>query len=246
MKFRTILACAVLGLVIFNGRLNAAVESDVVGYTTVEITKEYTLLGVSFFNLDDSTQDTIAINDFVTGDFTHGDQLQVPKETGSSYDIAIWNETEGKWCTSRRGQPTTTASTIEIKKGDGVWLLSKSATETTPVEIVLKGRALISATATYNCAQQYRLVSLPTYDSVPVNSTKLEWTNLQHGDQIQIPKSTGNSYDVAVWNSTLSKWCTSRRGQPTTTESTLAFSPYSAAWVVSTSDAASCTYDSTK
>ena len=227
-----------------NGRLNAAVESDVVGYTTVEITKEYTLLGVSFFDLADNTQDTIAINDFVTGDFTHGDQLQVPNAL-NSYDVAIWNSTVGKWCTSRRGQPTTVESSIVLKKGDGIWFISKAATATTPVQIILKGRALTAATATYDCAQQYRLLSLPIYAPVSVNATSLTWTNLQHGDQIQIPNAL-NSYDVAVWNANLNKWCTSRRGSPTTVESPLTFDPYVAAWVVSTGDATTCTYDATK
>ena len=227
-----------------NGRLNAQVESDIVGYTTVEVTKEYTLLGVSFFDLNDSTQDTIAINDFIAGDFAHGDQLQVPKATGTSYDIAIWNADEGKWCTSRRGQPTTTESPIILKKGDGVWLITPAVTTTNPMQVILKGRALASTTATYDCAQQYRLVSLPIYDAVPVNSPSLTWANLKNGDQIQIPKATGSSYDIAVWNASLNKWCTSRRGQPTTTESALTFSPYAAAWVVSTGESASCVYNS--
>jgi hypothetical protein len=86
MKFKTILACAVLGLVIFNGRLNAAVESDVVGYQTVEINKEWTLMGVNFVDLENATTDKIPVFSLMSGDFGVGDQIQIPRMNGA--DVA--------------------------------------------------------------------------------------------------------------------------------------------------------------
>ena len=223
-----------------NGRLNAQVESDIVGYQTMEITKEFTLLGVSFFSLTDNTQDVIAVNDFVSGEFAHGDQIQIPNATGS-YDIAAWNSNLQKWCTERRGNPTTTESALMLEKGDGVWLKTKVA----PLTITLKGRVLSDTTAEFDCARQYRLISLPVHEGISVNSPKLAWANLNHKDQIQVTNNSG-SYDIAAWNANVQKWCTERRGNPTTTESTLTIPPYEAVWVVSVSADASCTYDSTK
>ena len=246
MNFKSILACA--ALLIGVGTATAAVQSDVVGYTTIEVTQKYTLLGVSFFDLADSTQDTIPVNDFISGDFADGDQIQVPKNGSTSeYDRAAWNSELGKWCTIRFNKPSTTESSIVLKKGTGVWFVSFQATEQAPVKVTLKGRALLSATAEYDCAQKYSLVSLPIYEAVSVNATSLIWAGLQDGDQIQVPKNGSTTeYDRAAWNSKLGKWCTIRFNKPSTTESPVMFKPYEAAWLVSTGTDASCIYDSTK
>ena len=96
MKFKTILACAVLGLVIFNGRLNAAVESDIVGYTTItmEADKWY-IVGNPFVALDGS--DTCTINGaFVGAGFAKNDILYVLQPDGV-FVPNYWNQANSGW-----------------------------------------------------------------------------------------------------------------------------------------------------
>lgn len=250
MKFKTILAYATIftGMLFLNGRLNAAVESDVVGYSTVKITDKWTLLGVSFFGLSNSETDgdSIKINDFVSGDFSAGDEIHVKR--GVSYLFATWNETLGKWCDlGAFGAPSSTESSIVLEKGDGLWLKTPGVGETiTELPITLSGRAVINTTATYNCASKYHLMSLPIHSDVSINDASLTWTGFSQGDQIQIPVG-GGSYKFAGWNATLGKWCNlGAFGIPSNTESVETIPPYRSVWVVSASETASCSYDSTK
>ena len=50
MNTKRTLACAalLLGLLSFNAPLTAAVESDIVGYTTITPSSTWTLLGINF------------------------------------------------------------------------------------------------------------------------------------------------------------------------------------------------------
>jgi hypothetical protein len=56
---------------------------------------------------------------------TQNDQLQIPTANGA--DVAGWNATVGKWCTISRGKVTSTPSSISIKNGTAVWVVSTSA-----------------------------------------------------------------------------------------------------------------------
>ena len=226
-----------------NAPLSAAVESDTVGYTTIEITQDFALLGVSFMGLTPQSETTMPINEFLDGTFVEGDQIQVLNPETQQYEIAAWNAELSLWCTSRRGSATTTPSPVVLTLGDAIWLKTSATTEK-PIEITAKGR-VCTAALEYKLGNRYQLLSFPAFESLAVNSPKLTWTGLKHGDQLQVLGPNGQ-YEIAAWNAELNLWTTSRRGNPTTTPSTLEIPGYSGAWFVSSGENAMCSFDITK
>ena len=237
MNFKTILACA--ALLIGIGTATAAVESDIVGYQTVEVTNGWTLLGVNFVGLEDASVNEIPVLSLISGEFSAGEQIQIP--TANGYAIAEWNPAVNAWCTVSRGKVTTTPSTAKISAGAGFWLKS-TATPENPKVVQFAGKVYDGDEISVTLGQKYTIFSPLLPNEVAVNSDLLTWTNLEHGDQVQIP--TANGYEVAGWNSTLSKWCTISRNKVTTTPSTVAIKAGESIWVVSTNADASVAFPS--
>ena len=81
-----------------NAPLTAAVESDIVGYTTIQMDAgNWYLLGNPFTALDGST--TFKLNDVYVGTgFQEGDVLYVLN--GTTFLPRYWNAKEGKWSTN--------------------------------------------------------------------------------------------------------------------------------------------------
>ena len=222
----------------------AEVSSAVIGMQEIEITSTWTLLGVSFFDMTDADAKTISIHDFLSGDFVAGDQIQVPNDAGA-YKIAEWNETVGAWCARARGGVTDTLSTATLKSGDGIWLKKVDASTASPKTITTFGRVILSPEVTVEFPNQYKLVSLPIFEEVEINSDKFTWSGLAHGDMVQVPNDAG-AYTIAAWNETVGAWCVQTRRGITDTLSTLTVKPFVGAWLVSTSASATCTYKASK
>ena len=246
MDVKRILACAALlaGLLFFNGRLSAAVESDVVGYTTIEVTKKFLLVGASIFPLDsEGVPEKVSVHDFIKGDFAEGDELQIPN--GNAYDRAIWHTVNGEafWCKERRGVPVDEPSDLMVSSLDGVWLNINRASTTTPVSVSFLGRIDMGTVVTKEMGKRYQLASITQPIECPINSEALKWDGLTDGDELQI-QNDNNSYDRAIWHTQdgASFWSAERRGQPTGIPSTLVIKPSTSFWVVTKQDGASMTY----
>jgi hypothetical protein len=233
------LACAAIALIMGVGVASAAVESDIVGYQTVEVTNEWTLLGVNFVGLEDASAKEIPILSLISGEFGAGDQVQIP--TANGYTIAEWNPAVGKWCTVSRGKVTENPSTAKISAGAGFWLKS-TATVDNPKVVQFAGKVYDGDDISVTLGQQYTIFSPLLPSEVAVNSELLTWANLEHGDQVQIP--TANGYEVAGWNSTLNAWCTISRNKVTNTPSTVSIKAGESIWVVSTNADASVAFPS--
>jgi LysM repeat protein len=232
MDMKKIITCAALlaGIVFLSGRLNAQVESDIVGYTTVEVTKEWTLMGVNFTGLDNPSTEEIPILSLISGNFSAGDQIQIPKINGA--DVTEWNPAVGKWCTISRGKVTEKEATYTIAAGQGFWLKSTTASLTSPLNVQISGKVYDGDPLTVALGQQYTIFSPISPTEIEVNSEELVWESLSHGDQVQIP--TANGAEIAGWNSNLNKWCTISRNKVTTTPSTIKIKAGASVWVVST------------
>ena len=83
-----------------NGRLSAAVESDIVGYTTVSMEADkWYLLGCPFVALDGAT--TYKVNEVFGGTaFATGDVLYLLQENGT-FTPHYWNTANSGWSTHR-------------------------------------------------------------------------------------------------------------------------------------------------
>ena len=177
MNFKTILACAALGLVLFNGRLNAAVESDIVGYTTVEMAAGgWYQLGVPFAQLDGAT--TFTLDEAFPG-FAEGDIMYIATQTGGFIN-RYWKDTG--WSKSKNSYR---ADSTEYDRSLAAYIYKQSA-----ATITLSG-AVEKMTNTFGAesGQTWDLVALPWPESKAIND--FVWTGCADGDTLYIATAEG-------------------------------------------------------
>ena len=89
-------AALLAGLLFLNGGLVAAVQSDIVGYTTMTMEAGgWYIIGNAFAHLDDSLEATVD-NLFADATFSEGDMLFLSRNDGA-YMPRYWNSEKGKW-----------------------------------------------------------------------------------------------------------------------------------------------------
>ena len=202
-----------------NAPLSAAVESDVVGYTTVELTTKFTLVGINFSSLDGT--DAIPVNEAIIGDFANGDQLQIQNGTGG-YTTLVWRE--DAWY----GLSSETPATVSLKRGTGIWVVVNNATHDTPVSVQLKGAVNLSDSLTTNFGQSYLIAATGLPVDAAVNGALFSWEGLADGDQLQIQNSSGG-YTTLAWRTGDNKWY----GLSSSVPATAVIPKESAIWLVS-------------
>ncbi len=187
----------------FNGRLNAAVESDVVGYTTItmEAGKWYQV-GTPFVNLDESAQPKI--NTVFTSGFGAGDTLSVYNPATSLYTTYHWNTNNSAWCASKR--PTAAAVDVILPTGKAVFINKAVAGEVTLSGKVSFAEATEFGSATGNAWDQIVCVYPET-----IKLNEIIWTGLASGDTLSIYDTETALYTTYHWNTTKSAWCASKR-----------------------------------
>jgi hypothetical protein len=231
MNFKTILACA--ALLIGIGTATAAVESDIVGYQTVTLTKKWNLLAVQFGELG-VNEDAVAVNSVfcnVEG-LADKDQLQIPE--GKSYTIVEWNATTKKWCAY--GNPNAESDAV-VTRGRGVWLQATGASDANPVVLTVSGAIALNRDAD-DFSTGYTIVCPPApLAGTSINTPAMVWDGLADKDQLQVPE--GSSYNIAEWNATTKKWCAYGNAN---LESTLTFPEGAACWLMTKSANASMTF----
>ncbi len=179
MDVKRVFTCAALlaGLLFFNGRLLAAVESATVGYTTMKTTAGFNMLGVVFNGLDGQA---LPLAKAVEGDFQDEDEIQVyNKDTGyASY--TYWKD-YGGWLDGNFAPATQL-----VAPGTSFWLKTPGR----EVEVVFKGAVSASREA-YVCKAGLQMVSANLPVELDLNGNAI-WTGLTDGDEIQVRK--GNAY----------------------------------------------------
>lgn len=195
MDMKKIIACAalVMGVVIFNGRLNAAVESDIVGYTTITTQAGYNMMGCVFKGLG---SETVSLNDLLTGDFVAGDQVQLYVAATGGYTLYTYNATSG-WMNGR-----VSADDRPVALGDSFWLYTPGR----EVTVTVKG-AVSADNFTYTSVQGLQMVAstLP----LPLEINGATWTGLSNGDQIQVANTSGG-YTIYTYSTATGKWMQGR------------------------------------
>ena len=199
MDMKKIITCAALlaGIVFFNGRLNAQVESDIVGYTTVTMEADsWYILGNPFTPLDDS--ETFKINDVFAGEgFAANDVLYVLGADGA-FTPHYWNTTKGGWSTHKvlwreNTTPFATSTAVYLHKA-------------TAGEMIFAGK--VSSTAVEVGADAGNAWSLTSF-VCPADKTLSEytWTGFASGDMLYTMDSAG-AFTPHYWNATKSGWST--------------------------------------
>lgn len=196
------------------------------GYTTIELTQKYTLVGVNFTGLADSKE--VPISELLSGGFENGDRLQLPLEGNSAYDVVEWKD--GAW----RRLGTDLIVNPVVTQGSGFWIVTPNVSKETPVQVCVKGAVKISEELTLAVGQGYRITSAGFPVDLAVNGSAFTWENINDGDLLQIPLE-GNAYDVLEWNK--GQWC--RSGTDVVADKVIPQD--SAVWLVSTNTKAHVT-----
>ena len=171
------------GHVNLNGRLSAAVESDIVGYTTVRTTPGFNMLGAVFTGLDGEPQSVAQVID---GDFQDGDELQVynkDKPFENRYTIYSYWKDYGGWL-----DESFNPATQKLVPGTAFWLKTPGRS----VDITLRG-AVVAGEYKYVSEAGLQMVSLGLPVALDLNSNA-NWSGLSDGDEIQVRK--GDTYAV--------------------------------------------------
>ena len=211
MNFKSILACA--ALLIGIGTATAAVESEVVGYTTVTLKKGYNMLAVNFESL--TSEDGISIQDlgftleagFTGGtNGTRGDQIQVYDAQRGEYTTYFLYNNErrpedgknGKWCKSNGEVAAAT-----FKSGDSFWFRKRGENDAT---ISIAGAVSIQEVQAISIVKGYTMIgnAFPInfnpndlgadYWMAAIKSGAVGGTNGTRGDQIQVYDAQRGEY----------------------------------------------------
>ena len=160
-----------------NPRLDASVESDIVGYTTITTTPGFNMVGVVFNGLDGKE---VPLSEIVNGDFQDGDEIQVYKKGGGYVAYTYWKDfggwLDGNFEAAREALPLGTA----------FW----QKTPGRSIPVTLKG-AVATGEYKYESVAGLQMIALGIPKAFDLNDD-LVWSGLTDGDEIQI--RDGSSY----------------------------------------------------
>ena len=186
-----------------NGRLNAQVESDIVGYTTITMEADgWYQLGSPFAQLDGA--ETFTLNEAFPG-FADGDLLYMATAEGG-YRVRHWKasgDNEG-WSTSRNRYSEDAA---EYPQGMAVYIYKKTAGS-----VILSG-AVQAATNSFgsDAGNAWSLVALPWPEAKKLSD--YIWTGCADGDVLYLASPDGG-VKARYWKVNASEgtagWSTSR------------------------------------
>lgn len=155
-----------------NGRLSAAVESDVVGYTTVALPLGYSLVGLPFDSLNGKT--SLSIQDISIENSQVGDVIQYwENDLLQSATYRIRNGVSGWW------KSFTELSTKTFSPGEGFWVRKNAEGNLT-----FSGKLVdLDKVTTITEAGKFVLISPKLPKEYAVNDILFE--GISTGDQIQ-------------------------------------------------------------
>lgn len=173
--------------------LSAAVESDVVGYTTITTQPGFNMQGVVFQGLNG--RETIALDELMSGDFQVEDQVQVYDVATSGYTIYTYRGPEYGWMAGQRP-----SSAVPVKAGDSFWLKTQGSVKASFAGSVRKGNFRYESVV----GTQMVSVNFPVEFALNDESGMVKWANVQDGDEIQV--YDGNGYTIYRYSQFVGKW----------------------------------------
>lgn len=200
MNFKSILACA--ALLIGIGTATAAVESDIVGYTTItmEAGKWYQV-GSPFVALEEGA--ALKLNDVFTTGFGAGDIINIFTPATSLYVPYYWNTAKGGWTASRA--PVAPLADVTLPTGQAVF-----------INKAIAGDVLLSGKVSFNEAVEFGSEEGDSWSQIvcvypeTVKLNAITWTGLQGGDIVNVFNNATSLYVPYYWNATKGGWTASR------------------------------------
>ena len=182
----------------------AAVESDVVGYTTIEMQAgKWYQIGNPFVGLDGETSSTL--NEVFVDGFGNGDIAYVFDSSTNAYGACYFNvaTTSGRiWSDmpiAGIGQPAD----VTLSPGQAIYVWKESAGKVT-----FKGKvqAVPTSFGDEEFAQTWAQVAVVSPADSAIND--YEWVGLGNGDTLYLLNSETGEYDTCLyWQPTKNAWC---------------------------------------
>ena len=192
MDMKKIITCAVLlsGVVFFNGRLNAQVESDIVGYTTItmEAGKWYQV-GCPFATLDDGIAPSLTT--MFSAGFAEGDVAYIFSQDDGTYT------TTRTWGTPATGNATWLnargkASDVELTFGQAVFIKKATASDVT-----FAGKVEASEVVSFGSASGATWSQIIFPYPVATDLNEMKWEGLTQGDTLHLYDPVQGTYVIS-------------------------------------------------
>ena len=186
MKVKHFLSGATLlsAALLLNAPLSAAVESDVVGYTTITTNVGFNMVGIVFNGLEGQTA---TLNEILLGDFQDGDVVQVYSDNGEYTPYSYWKDFGG-WLDGEYNP-----ASIKLPLGTALWLQTPNRS----TEVTLKG-AVLSGEYKYQCKTGLQMISFGVPKALNLN-TDITWQGLKDGDVLQVHQPNGDYLPFSYW-----------------------------------------------
>lgn len=199
MKAKSIFQCAALltGLLFLNVPLFAAVESDIVGYTTISMEAgKWYQVGCPFFSLD-NTVTKAKLNDVFNTGFADGDMMYIYYEPRQRYLPLSWNSEQGGWCSG------SNLSTFEMEAAQAVFI-KKAVT----ADVVVRGRVETPTSAEFgsDAGNHWNQIAIASPTKKSLNGD-LVWEGMADGDMLHVYYIPRQRYLPLTWNTELGGWC---------------------------------------
>ena len=181
-------------------------SDNIVGYTTVTLTEQWTILGVNFTGIGG---EAMSINEAVPyvegmtkGDSTKSaDQIQIQNGLGgyTAYYMSNGNDAKGKPVTGLEGKWSLggkyAPSTDKIPSGTAFWYCRKTFTE--PLTLTVAGEVSKLASSDKEIKESWVHIAnpyptdLPLNDGIPFVEGMTKGDSTKSADQIQIQNGSG-------------------------------------------------------
>lgn len=176
-----------------NARLSAAVESDVVGYTTIEMEAgKWYMVGCPFVTLDEN--EAPKVNEVFTNGFAPGDVLMILNSETSRYSNSAYWIPEKGWCDLPIAAIATPIETT-LPAGQAVYIHKGTTASVMTVSGKVEAKEVTFGSENGSSWAQVAPV-WPVSQSI----NTFKWTGLNDGDVLMILDPVTQTYsDSAYW-----------------------------------------------
>ena len=174
----------------------AAVESDIVGYTQIEMQAgKWYQIGNPFGELDGA--DTFSANEAFSTGFSDGDILNLFDKQRSSYAVYYWNSALNGW-SPFVGAPFL--ADIPLTKGKAVYIYKGNAGVVT-----LCGK-VVEVSVPFGAENGGAWDQIVPMWPATAKLNDLKWEGLQSGDTVNILDPERAAYNVYYWDANTQQW----------------------------------------
>ena len=148
------------------------------------------MVGTVFQGLE---QETISLNELLSGDFQENDEIQVFHNDSKRY--AVFTFRDGEWKTG-----PFSADRSPLAVGDSFWIKTPNRS----VSVTIKG-SVKRGDFLFTTSEGFQMVCVDFPIELQLNGTEIEWTGFQDNDEIQVVDKSG-VYKSYRFSQTTKKW----------------------------------------